>query len=255
VGVVAVGSITRGGLVAIMAAVFSVMMIEPSKVGKKLLLAGATALLVATVWLGWESTYVVPGKARAIHPAQVAKNLLSIAGGSQSGEDNLEGTREWRLLWWDKILDYTVHGQYFWTGKGFGVNLTYDDGIELDPENPSRNPHNGHLTILARSGVPGLVLWAALQLWFACLIVRGSFRAKRAGQQSRAALFAWVLAYWIAVLVDASFDPYLESPQGGIWFWCVFAYGVALLMTQDTAPRALTASRRSTWVLTGAGHV
>jgi len=24
---------------------------------------------------------------------------------------------------------YTIHGRYFWTGKGFGVNLADDDGF------------------------------------------------------------------------------------------------------------------------------
>jgi O-antigen ligase len=214
---------------------------------------GATALLVATVWLGFQSQFVISSKDRAINPMQIAENVMSIAGG---GSENLEGTREWRLLWWDKILGYTVHGPYFWTGKGFGLNLTFDDGIERDPDNPSRNPHNGHLTILARSGVPGVVLWATLQLWFAISILRGWLRAKRAGELRLAALLTWVLAYWAAVLVNASFDPYLESPQGGIWFWCVFAYGIALTMSQDSPPvrRVVVASRNYAPVLTEVGR-
>jgi hypothetical protein len=254
VGIVAVGSITRGGLVAIMAAMLIVMMLQPFKVAKKLLLAGATALLVTTVWLGSQSTFVVSDKGRAIHPAQIAENLMSIAGG---GPENLEGTREWRLLWWNKIIDYTVHGPYFWTGKGFGLNLTFDDQIELDPQNPSRNPHNSHLTILARSGVPGMLIWAALQLCFAFIMGKGWLRARRVGQHRRAALFSWVMAYWVAVLLNASFDPYLETPQGGIWFWCVFAYGIALIVTQadaTPAPRLVVASRNRTPVLTASGH-
>jgi O-antigen ligase len=179
---------------------------------------------------------------------------MSIGGG---GAESLEGTREWRLIWWDKIIDYTVHGKYFWTGKGFGINLTFDDGIELDPDNPSRNPHNSHLTILARSGVPGLLIWATLQLWFAYSMVRGWLRAKQARQHRRASLFAWVLAYWVAVLLNASFDPYLESPQGGIWFWCVFAYGIALVMTQSGArhaPHLVVVSQHNAPVLTAPGH-
>lgn len=227
VGVVVVGSITRGGLLAIIAAMLTVAMMQPFKAGKKLLLVGATAVLVAAVWLGWQSVHVPSAKERAVHPEQIVKNLASIGGGSAGGLDN---TRYWRLLWWQAIIDYTVHGDHFWNGKGFGVNLTYDDGIEPDPYNPSRNPHNGHLTILARAGVPGLALWTALQLWFAVSMVRGRLRARRAGRHTLASLFAWVLAFWVASLVNATFDPSLEGPQGGIWFWCVFAYGIALSM-------------------------
>jgi hypothetical protein len=36
-----------------------------------------------------------------------------------------------------------------------------------------------------------------------------------------------ILAYWLAMLVNASFDVYLEGPQGGIWFWSVFGLGLA----------------------------
>ena len=27
-------------------------------------------------------------------------------------------------------FDYTVFGDYFWTGKGFGINLADDDGFQ-----------------------------------------------------------------------------------------------------------------------------
>jgi O-Antigen ligase len=256
-GVVVVGSITRGGLLAIIVAILTVAMMEPFKAGKKLLLVGATAVLLGAVWLGWQSVQVLSTKERAIHPEQIVKNLTSIGGESAGG---LENTRDWRIQWWEAIIDYTVHGEYFWNGKGFGVNLTYDDGIEPDPYNPSRNPHNGHLTILARAGVPGLALWTALQLWFAFSMVRGSLRARRAANYTLASLFAWVLAFWIAFLINATFDPSLEGPQGGIWFWCVFAYGIALTMVQAQRipvlpPRVVTASPERVPVFTTLGRV
>jgi O-antigen ligase len=196
----------------------------PLRAGGKLLLAGATAAFVATAWLG-SGVAIQIREDRVINPDQIVQNLSSIGGAEGT---SLEGTRQWRLLWWKAIVDYTVHGPHFWTGKGFGLNLTVADGIEPDPDIRIRNPHNGHLTVLARMGVPGLVLWVALQLAFAWSLLVAFIRARRDGQQTRAALIAWVLAYWSAFLVNASFDVYLEGPQGGIWFWCVFAYGLAL---------------------------
>ncbi len=228
VGLVAMGSLTRGGLLAALAAMLTVLILLPFKAGGKMFLAGATAVLLGTLWLSWG--VALPGReSRAISPEQIARNLGSIGGGSRR---ELEGTRTWRLMWWNSIVDYTVHGQYFWTGKGFGVNLTYDDGIVRNPNDPSRSPHNGHLTVLARTGVPGVVLWALLQLGFALSMLAGLVKARRAGQAARASLFVWILAYWLAFLVNASFDVYLEGPQGGIWFWCVFAYGLALIANQ-----------------------
>lgn len=34
--------------------------------------------------------------------------------------------------------------------------------------------------------------------------------------------------------VDTSFDPYLEGPQGGIWFWSVF--GVLVMRLRPQSP-------------------
>jgi hypothetical protein len=229
-GLVAMGSLTRGGLVAAFGAIFVVVALLPFKAVGKLVVAGATALLVASLWMGWGGS--LPGNQfRAISPEQIAKNLGSIGGGG--GGEGLDETRTWRLMWWDTILDYTLHGSYFWTGKGYGINLTYDDGVVTDPDDPSRDPHNGNLTVLARSGVPGFVLWSLLQITFVLNMLTGFARARRAGQVTRASLFAWVLAYWLACMVNASFDVYLEGPQGGIWFWCILGYGIALFASQS----------------------
>ena len=238
-GIIVIGSLTRGGLVAIIAAMGIATVLKPSKAGRKLVQFGTAALVVGILWLVWPSEYVAIEKDRAMAPEQILQNLMSIGGGHDNG---LEDTRQWRIVWWEKIIDYTVHGPYFWTGKGFGVNLSFDDGIEPDPDAPNRNPHNGSLTVLARAGVPGLVLWAALQAWFAFAMLRGWLRAKRSGQHDQASVFAWVLAYWMAILINATFDPSLEGPQGGIWFWCVIAYGVALSIEQ-LRPEGLVASR------------
>lgn len=238
IGVVGVGSLNRGGLLAVIIAMATVTALRPVKAGRKLVVVGATAILVASVWLGWQSAYVQPGTERSITPEQIVENLMSIGGGSAH---NLEGTRQWRLLWWNAIIDYTIHGKYFWTGKGFGINLTYEDGIERDPDNPSRSPHNGHLTVLARSGVPGLALWLGIQFCFGVTMLVGCLRARQNGEERRASLFAWILAYWLAFNVNASFDVYLEGPQGGIWYWCVIGYGIALSLTSDRSPRAAAA--------------
>jgi hypothetical protein len=156
-------------------------------------------------------------------------NVQSIAG--SSGEGYRDGTKGWRLRWWAEIVNYTIHGPYFWTGKGYGVNLADADGFQLGEGN-LRSPHNGHLTILARSGVPGFAAWVILQLTFALSLMRAYFRATRAGQVLWARLNLWTLAYWAAFMVNAGFDVYLEGPQGGIWFWSLFGFGLALLETQ-----------------------
>jgi hypothetical protein len=44
-----------------------------------------------------------------------------------------------------------------------------------------------------------------------------------------AAIGGWILVYWTAMMVDTSFDPYLEGPQGGIWFWTLFGLGMVVI--------------------------
>lgn len=169
------------------------------------------------------------GGQRDISAESLLLNVQSITG--DSGSDVREGTRTWRLNWWSDIVDYTVYGPYFWTGKGYGINLADSDGYQVSSDRSLRNPHNGHMTFLARSGVPGFLAWAALQLAFGFSLLRASFRARAAFQTLWANIFLWIFAYWMAFLINASFDVYLEGPQGGIWFWCVFGFGLAALET------------------------
>ena len=54
----------------------------------------------------------------------------------------------------------------------------------------------------------------------------------------------WLLIYWLAFIVNSSFDVFLEGPQGGIWFWCLVGYIIAITLWQDgmLRPRAIRAS-------------
>ena len=165
---------------------------------------------------------------REIGPGQMLQNLVGSFGTAQ--DETLDGTRKWRIQMWSAIVDYTVFGPYFWTGKGYGINLLNDAGLQVIDENnedPVRSPHNSHLTFLARSGVPGFLLWVALQLTWAFGILRVLFFARRTGRRRTAGLMTFLLSYWIAILVVASTAVVLEGPHDGIWFWAIFGVGAA----------------------------
>jgi O-antigen ligase len=161
---------------------------------------------------------------RSISTEQVISNFGSVIG--IGGDQELAGTREWRERWWRTILDYTLDGPYFWTGKGYGISLAEDDGFLGDDPN-LRAPHNGHLNILARSGVPGLTLWLLLAAGFAVAMIRAARAAAQARMTMWVALLGWLSAYWLAAFVNMSFDVYLEGPQGGILFWSLTGIGLA----------------------------
>jgi hypothetical protein len=169
----------------------------------------------------------VPPKGRPATLQQIIDNILSIFG--SSSDSGLEGSKQFRLAWWGKIVDYTVFGKYFWTGKGFGVNLADADRFQSTLDHSLRSPHNTNMTVLARMGVPGLVLWVLLQGAFGIGLLRATFARRRAGDTQLAVLGGLILAYWVAMMVDTSFDPYLEGPQGGIWFWTIFGLGLVVI--------------------------
>ena len=171
------------------------------------------------------------GEGRPATIGQIVENLASIFGGTSDG--GLEGTRQFRLAWWGTIVDYTIFGDYFWAGKGFGVNLADDDGFQSTSDGSLRAPHNSHVTVLARMGVPGFALWIALQLAFGAGLLRASLAHRRLGNPTLSAVGAWILVYWFAMMVDTSFDPYLEGPQGGIWFWSLIGLGLVVMRLQD----------------------
>jgi hypothetical protein len=168
---------------------------------------------------------------RELSVGQMVENVTSLF--SESDNPGLEGTKEFRLRWWSTIVGYTIGGPYFWTGKGYGINLADADGFQPTADHSLRAPHNTHLEILARSGVPGLLLWIALQVAFGLSLLRAAGRARARGDTAWVPVLGFVFIYWLAALVNASFDPYLQGPHGGIWFWSMFGVGLAAIRLAD----------------------
>jgi O-antigen ligase len=141
----------------------------------------------------------------------------------------MESNKEWRLNWWHDIVDYTVYGKYFWHGKGFGVNLADDDGYQVHKDNQLRSPHNVHMTILARMGVPGAVAWILMHATWLYCVWRAYMLAKRRKDEAWTGVFLFLFAYYVAFMINGSFDVFIEGPMGGIWFWTIFGAGVGAL--------------------------
>ena len=164
---------------------------------------------------------------RSISAEQLVENVASVFGAREN--QDLSGTKEWRLHWWDTIVDYTINGDHFWTGKGFGVDLGADDNvIHISPNNPvypTRSPHSAHLTMLARAGVPGLALWLLTLACWGTVVLTNMVRARLMGDRAWASFFLLTFCYACGFLIDASVDVTLEGPMAGIWFWCVFGVG------------------------------
>ncbi|WP_414544536.1 O-antigen ligase family protein [Nostoc sp. CCY0012] len=156
--------------------------------------------------------------------------------------DNQErqGTKNYRLDWWTYIINYTIFGDYFWTGKGFGINLGVDAGFDPLGDGNVRSPHNGHISVLARTGVPGLVLWLLVQLSWAGTILLKFRQSSAKGQTKWAGVFLTLLAFWIASMTVTTFEVIIEGPTGGIWLWTMYGVGLAAIKLHKTHPEIMT---------------
>lgn len=228
----------RGGMLSASVACGVVILLMP--LSRKLITLGCAAVVFVVVGLATDVSFPV-GTERDLSFRQVASNVMTIV--TPTDDPREQGTKEWRLQWWRDIIEYTLHGPYFWTGKGFGLNLAIDDGYQVnDPDLPPlRSPHNGHLTVLARGGVPGLVLWIAVCTSWAAMVLRLFFIGRARGDRAWSRLFLFLFAYWLAILINSSFDVALEGPMLGIWFWSLHGLGIGAAILYRAELKAMPA--------------
>jgi O-Antigen ligase len=168
---------------------------------------------------------------RPVSAHQIVENAKSIVG--HSGRQT-EGTKQWRLNWWNVIINETLYGPSFWTGRGFGINLADADGFggtnPHDPRPSLRSPHNAHMTLLARAGVPGVVLWSIVLISWVGMQLNAMLSARARGHERWVELFLFVVCYAMSIIINATFDVTLEGPMQGVWFWCLFGFGIGSVM-------------------------
>jgi hypothetical protein len=222
VGDAMLGVTSRGGLLAFLVTSVLIFSLRPRFSRLFPVIFSALTLVVSMAAIDFRLS--MPGTFREVSLDQLSDSFVSVFG--DSGRHDLEGTKGWRLTWWRAIRDYTVDGPYFWKGKGYGINLADSDGFQAGTrEDPLRSPHSSHLTFLARSGVPGFLLWIGLQLTWGAFMLSSYIQARRFRLRFWTALFLWLLAYWTAFTVCAGFDVFLEGPMAGIPYWTLFGLG------------------------------
>jgi hypothetical protein len=243
-----VAATNRGATLAVVGpVVFAIIMLGRLRL---LLTAMLAVVSIFAVLLAVEGTFTPDNETerstrRLVSAHQIIKNAESVLG--DSGEQNVEGTKRWRLDWWDIIIKDTIYGPNFWTGRGFGLNLADADGFQGGPPESAatRSPHNVNMTVLARAGVPGLVLWSLLLISWGGMMLRAMLVARARGHRQWADLFLFVICYLTSILINAFVDVTLEGPMQGIWFWCLFGFGIGSVMVyRAQAAHGIGSSRR-----------
>ena len=223
-----VSLINRGGMLSVVVSCLLVAVLAPRLSWRRSTWILAGALMAVFLVFGVAGAQIRVSAERTLSLEQLETNVVSILFPQASANTGASNTARWRMMWWKKIVGYTFGGSYFWTGKGYGINLADADGFQLSKENALRAPHNSSMSILARSGVPGFLLWFMLLSTFFVQMVRLVLRARKEDRPVWSRVALWCLAYWTAMVVDSCFDVALEGPQLGIWFWSLMGFGVAL---------------------------
>jgi hypothetical protein len=143
---------------------------------------------------------------RAVGLEQIKNNFSSIVGGTTDATS--ENNVVWRLVWWAKIIDYSLSSPNFFIGKGLGMNLATDDDI-ITLDDSLRSPHNFHLNIMSRFGVLLFMIW----MYFLIQLLKPLFKKQLQGKRL---LIGCIM---LAFLLNASFDVFLEGPMGAFPFW------------------------------------
>ena len=204
-----------------------------------LALLATVVLVLAPLWIldvKFEETPRHEVSARAVLDRQLS-TLIYLIDDQAAAENRVEdaGTIEWRTIWWDALIQDTLGDPtLLLVGRGYGPDLrevviargqgslNWEQGTE--DGRPVRSPHNIAVTILARSGVLGLLAWLLMLGASFVYIIRAT---RRAGDRRQQLFGVWATAYLAAMLLVACFGVVLESPFGAIPFFFVLGLAVA----------------------------
>ncbi len=146
------------------------------------------------------------------------------------------GRGEWYQEVWKRSGADTSR---LFVGEGFGkplIEFTDREGVTV------RQPHNTHLTVLARLGLVGLVFWV---LFHVCILRRffQALRQRRFLHEKLSRFILWLFVFYVLSMIVTSVQPLLDFSYGAIPFY--FLMGVALGLAQGPCFKLRTAPRPS----------
>lgn len=219
------GTQSRGGFLAALLVLGAVFVLvrgaRPVMLGV-LIVAVLVAILAAALDVRFQLDR------RELSVEQAIENIQSISEEATSGT-RFDNTTQWRLNLWGEVLDDVLGEDRALAGFGFGENLASRYGAgSRDSSVPLRNPHNSHLSVIARMGIIGFGLWLAMFATWYVQLLRARRQFIEIGEEKRASLSLWLMLGMSAILINAFFDPTIEGPQVGVWTWTLFGMGAVL---------------------------
>ncbi|HVM15651.1 MAG TPA: O-antigen ligase family protein [Egibacteraceae bacterium] len=239
------GTTNRGGFVSAAFILGGTALASPAR--RRTMVSTVAGVLLLLLALAALSDARLDVDGREISLRQLAENVSTLVGAEGSEKGAQRGTVQWRLAYWGDIAQDTLAGNNGPLGLGFGPNLADTYGYQVAFDEPLRNAHNSHVTLLARLGLPGFAVWLLFWLvWFRTL---ASKRRKASPESRERHLSSWLTISVLGILVNAAFDPGLEGPQVALWLWTLVGIGCSGDWTTETSSRASGA--RAAWARNG----
>ena len=202
-------------------------------VKKEKILLKITAVIMATIIIGFVATagyYAISDLSKKGPADFIFEEFDTMVHYSKAG------TNMFRILWWKDIVGQVICdpiGSII--GKGFGPSLVMGDYsksgiIERSGEEIgglSKSPHSIEMTVLARMGILGLLLWVAFNSCFYIYMFKGIDIAVQRNSYNMQNILIWIAAFLLAVTVSASFSVLLESPFTAIPYFFFMGLGIA----------------------------
>lgn len=221
---------SRGGLVAVLAEIFFLLILttESKSYGQLAFKAGMTVLLIATIIVG--TTWFIGGET----------TLTRIAETAASNDITTNRTHIWNVTL-SVIKSYPVFG----TGLG-GFSAAYTNFDTLNGMERVEQAHNDYLQILADAGLIGLLIAA----FFVFQLFRGGLKNAKTPNTFRRGVALGALAGCFAIMVHSLFDFVLHTTAVTYLFVTLVALVVAsgnkfIDEPDDAAPRRRRSKSKS----------
>jgi O-antigen ligase len=180
--------------------------------------------------LAWGANLHFQGaQSRQVSVGQFVQNFQSLTGGGSNANGQLASNVEFRDQLWSGVLTKVKTEKRVLTGLGFGPNIAAQLGFQGQQADQLRSPHNSHLDVFARMGLIGAALWFAIWGVWLRVALRARRRLRGLGRELEAGLIEVSIVGVTAILVNAYFDPTLESPQVALWLWTLVGLTLGLV--------------------------
>jgi O-antigen ligase len=224
-GVALVMSGSRGGLVALVAAIFFMILVtsKAKSANQVALKAGLAVLLLALIVLG---SIFVGGES----------SLTRFAETAASDDFSADRFHIWSVTW--KVIV-----EYLPFGAGIGAfAAAYTPFDTMNGLGRVEQAHNDYLQILADAGLVGL----ALAVFFIFVLFRTGIRATRTENIYRRGIAVGALSGCFAILIHSIFDFVLHTTAVSVMFLTLAGLVVAAGSKYADDDRAVERKRRKT---------